>query len=568
MRKFGSGLAVAALATFVAGAPAFAARGTDGELKILFWQAVSTLNPYLSGGVKEELASSLVLEPLAGFDEDAKLVPRLVVDIPTLENGGVSTDLTSVTWKLKPGVKWSDGSPLTADDVVFTWRYCTAPGGGCAQASKFEGVQTVEAIDPLTVKVTFTGPKPFPYTAFVGAASPIIQRAQFRDCLGPKAPGCTAANFAPVGTGPFKVQAFKPNDTISYAANDNYRDPEKPAFSTVTLKGGGDALSAARAVLETGEYDYAWNIQIEPEVLQAMIGAGKGKALTAFSSWVERIDVNLDAVDASLGDKRSTAQAGPHPILSDPAVRKALSAAIDRSVVVETAYGAAGKPTCNMVAGPDIYVSTANDSCLKPDLASVNKLLDDAGWKIGPDGVRAKNGVKLSFVFQTSTNSVRQATQAPLKDMWSQIGAAVELRNVPASVFFGGDPASPDTFQKFYSDLQMYTVLYEGTDPETYLARWLCKNIPSPSNGWQGENMSRYCDADYDRLIDALARTQSPAERATIVKKLNDKLVGDGVVIPLVFRGAVSAFSNRLAGIRMSGWDSELWNVADWSRAK
>ncbi len=397
MRNFRSGLAVAALATLVAGAPALAARGTDGELKILFWQAVSTLNPYLSGGVKEELASSLVLEPLAGFDENGKLVPRLVVDIPTLENGGLSTDLTAVTWKLQPGVKWSDGAPLTADDVVFTWQYCTAPGGGCAQAAKFEGVKAVEAIDPLTVKVTFKGPKPFPYTAFVGATSPVIQKAQFADCLGAKAPGCTAANFAPIGTGPFKVQAFKPNDTISYAANDNYRDPEKPAFSTVTLKGGGDALSAARAVLETGEYDYAWNTQIEPEVLQGMTGAGKGKVLTAFSSWVERIDLNFDAADASLGDKRSTAAAGPHPILSDPAVRKALSAALDRSAIVETAYGPAGKPTCNIIAGPEIYVSTSNDSCLKPDLASANKLLDDAGWKIGP-GRRAREERRQAVV--------------------------------------------------------------------------------------------------------------------------------------------------------------------------
>jgi len=247
MRILASVVAAVVVLGLPGGAPALAARGTDGELKILFWQAVSTLNPYLSGGVKEELASSLVLEPLAGFDENARLVPRLVVDIPTLENGGVSTDLTSVTWKLKPGLKWSDGAPLTADDIVFTWRYCTAPGGGCAQASKFVGVKSVEAIDPLTVKVTFNAPKPFPYTVFVGATS-IIQKAQFQDCLGAKAPGCTAANFAPIGTGPFKVQAFKPNDTISYIANENYRDPEKPAFSTVTLKGGGDAVSAARAV--------------------------------------------------------------------------------------------------------------------------------------------------------------------------------------------------------------------------------------------------------------------------------------------------------------------------------
>lgn len=313
----------AALASF--GSVAHAARGTDGDLKILFWQAVSTLNPYLSGGTKEVYASSMVIEPLARYNEKGELVPMLVTEIPTVENGGVSKDLLSMTWKLKPDVKWSDGSPLTADDVVFTWKYCTAPDGGCAQGAYFEGVKNVEAVDAHTVKIDFTEPKPYPYSAFVGAQSPIIQKKQFQDCLGSKAPGCTAANFGPIGTGPFVVKDFKPNDVISYVANPNYRDPNKPAFATATLKGGGDAASAARAVLETGEYDYAWNMQVEPEVLATMLKAGKGKLETAFGTQVERIDLNHFNPDPKLGDKRSTKEAGPHPSLSDPVVRKALS---------------------------------------------------------------------------------------------------------------------------------------------------------------------------------------------------------------------------------------------------
>jgi peptide/nickel transport system substrate-binding protein len=254
--------------------------------------------------------------------------------------------------------------------------------------------------------------------------------------------------------------------------------------------------------------------------------------------------------------------------MSDPAVRKALSLAIDRDVIVEAGYGPAGKPTCNIIPGPAQFVSTANDWCLKPDVAAANKLLDDAGWKMGPDGVRAKNGAKLSFQFQTSTNSVRQATQALVKDMWSQIGVAVELRNIAASVFFGGDPSSPDTFQKFFADVQMYTNFYEGTDPQAYLASWLCDKIPSPANGWQGENYSRYCDADYDKMVAALSNTRAPDERVKLAKALNDKLVGDGVVLPLVYRGLPSAYSNRLAGVRQNAWDSEIWNIADWSRTK
>ncbi len=492
----------------------------------------------------------------------------LAAEIPTVENGGVAADLKSITWKLKPDLKWSDGTPVTADDAIFTWKYCTAPDGGCAQAAYYEGVTNVEAVDASTIKISFSEAKPYPYSAFVGAQSPIIQAAQFKDCMGAKAPECTAANFGPIGTGPFVVKEFKPSDVITFEANTNYRDPAKPAFATVTLKGGGDAASAARAVLETGEFDYAWNMQVEPEILATMMAAGKGTLVTAFGTQVERIDVNPFAVDSSLGDKRSTKEAGPHPALSDPAVKKALSLAIDRDIIDEAGYGEAGQPTCNILPAPDIYKSTDVDWCLKQDIDAANKLLDDAGWAKGSDGIRAKDGAKLSFLFQTSTNSVRQASQALIKDMWSQIGVEVELRNIAANVFFGGDPASPDTFQKFYADVQMYTNNFDGTDPEKYMAGWMCDKIPSPATGWQGENIVRYCNPEYDKLVVELGKTSKIEDRAVIAKKLNDMLTNDVAQIPLIHRGNVSSHSVTLEGVRMNAWDSELWNVADWTRKK
>lgn len=568
MHKFRILLAASAAALAFQAPPALAERGSDGELKILFWQAVSTLNPYLSGGTKEVYSASMVIEPLARYDETGTLVPMLAAEIPTVENGGVAADLKSITWKLKPDLKWSDGTPVTADDAIFTWKYCTAPGGGCAQAAYYEGVTNVEAVDASTIKISFSEAKPYPYSAFVGAQSPIIQAAQFKDCLGAKAPECTAANFGPIGTGPFVVKEFKPSDVITFEANPNYRDPAKPAFATVTLKGGGDAASAARAVLETGEFDYAWNMQVEPEILATMMAAGKGTLVTAFGTQVERIDVNPFAVDSSLGDKRSTKEAGPHPALSDPAVKKALSLAIDRDIIDEAGYGEAGQPTCNILPAPDIYKSTDVDWCLKQDIDAANKLLDDAGWAKGSDGIRAKDGVKLSFLFQTSTNSVRQASQALIKDMWSQIGVETELRNIAANVFFGGDPASPDTFQKFYADVQMYTNNFDGTDPEKYMAGWMCDKIPSPATGWQGENIVRYCNPEYDKLVVELGKTAKIEDRAVIAKKLNDMLTNDVAQIPLIHRGNVSSHSVTLEGVRMNAWDSELWNVADWKRKK
>ena len=267
-------------------------RGRDGNLSLIYWQAPSILNPFLSAGTKDVEAASLMLEPLARYDETGTMVPWLAADIPTVENGGVSEDLTMITWKIQPGIVWSDGTAFTARDVKFTAEYCMNPDGGCAHGTKFEGVQSVEAPYDLTVVVTFDGPKPFPYGPFVGVESPILQAAQFADCMGAAASTCTEQNFNPIGTGPFTVTEFRTNDVITLAANENYREAGKPAFATVTFKGGGDAAAAGRAVMETGEFDYGWNLQLAPEVIAGMQAGGLGTPVAGFGPLVERLMLN------------------------------------------------------------------------------------------------------------------------------------------------------------------------------------------------------------------------------------------------------------------------------------
>lgn len=545
---------------------AFAERGKDGNVSIIYWQAPSILNPFLSGGTKDVESASLVIEPLARYDENGGMVPFLASEIPTVENGGVSADLTSITWKIAPGIKWSDGSAFTAHDVKFTADYCMHPEGGCAQLTKFEGVTSVEALDDMTVKVTFDKPTPFPYGPFVGGESPIIQKAQFENCMGAKAPECTTENFGPIGTGPFVVTEFKPNDVITMKANDNYRDPNKPAFATLTFKGGGDATAAGRAVMETGEFDYAWNLQLAPEVIQQMQAGGKGTPVAGFGPLVERIMLNQTNPSPDLPEgERSTAK-HPHPFLQDPAVYKAMSMAIDRPLLVEIGYGQAGKVTCNWVPAP-AAVNSDTFSCDTQDIEGAKKLLDDAGIVDSDgDGVREKDGVPLKVVYQTSTNAVRQDFQALIKEWWAEIGIESELRNINASVFFGGDPGSPDTFQKFYADVEMYANTFNGTDPQSYLANGLCDKAPKPESQWQGENISRFCNEEYDALHAELTKTAGADARAEIAKRLNDIMVENGGMIPLVHRGRLSAHSNTLGGVVLNVWDSELWNAADWYR--
>ncbi|MEM1161048.1 MAG: peptide ABC transporter substrate-binding protein, partial [Pseudomonadota bacterium] len=462
---------------------------------------------------------------------------------------------------------WSDGSPFTAADVVFSAEYCMHPEGGCNATPKFADVSSVEALDDHTVKITFGVPKPFPYGPFVGNDSPIIQQAQFQDCMGAKAPECTDANFGPIGTGPFKVTEFKANDVVLYDMNESYREEGKPHFSTVLFKGGGDAAAAARSVLETGEFDYAWNLQVEPEILSQMEAAGKGTVIAAFGPSVERLMINKTNPDPALGDERGTVK-HPHPFLTDKNVVKALSLAIDRSILVEAGYGAAGKVTCNVLPAPAAYASTSNDWCKTQDVDAANKLLDDAGWVRGSDGVREKDGVRLSVLYQTSTNGVRQGTQAFIKQMWGEIGVETELKNISASVFFGGDQSSPDTFQKFFADIEMYTNNFNGTDPEAYMGSWTCAQIPSPENQWVANNMPRYCNQAYDDLVAKYAVTAEPAERQSIAKQLNDMLMEDGAIVPLIHRGRVAAHANTLGGVDMTAWDSEIHNIENWHRKK
>lgn len=559
-------LLMSAAATMAFAPAAMAERGADGQVNVIMWQAPSTMNLYLSSGTKDIIAASMTLEPLASFTPEGTLTPRLATELPSIENGGISEDLKTVTWKLKEGIKWSDGTDLTADDVVFTANYCMHPDGGCAQLAKFEGVESVEAVDPLTVKVTFTEPHPDPFSAFVGGQSPILQKAQFEQCIGSAAPTCTDQNFNPIGTGPFKVVEFKTNDVITFEANPEYRDPDKPAFATLTMKGGGDAAAAARSVLETGEFDYAWNTQLAPEVLEGMEANGKGHVQAAFGSLVERIHVNLTDPSSSLPEGERSTTKHPHPFLTDPAVRKALSMAIDRNLLTEIGYGQAGKPTCNLVPAPAAWASD-NTECLTQDIEGAKALLDEAGWVSGGDGVREKDGVRLSMVFQTSVNAVRQDFQALIKQWWSEIGIETELKTVDASVFFGSDAGSPDTLQKFYADVEMYANNFEGNNPEPYLAKNTCNKAPGPENQWQGENTSRFCDPKHDELLAELGKTVDLEARGKLGQQMNDLITKDSnAIIPLVYRGTASAVSDTLGGVELNAWDTELWNVAEWHR--
>ncbi len=533
-------------------------RGGGGALKVLWWQGPTLLNPQFATGTKDQDGSRMFYEPLAGWDPDGTMIPVLAAAVPTRENGGISADGKTVTWKLKPGVKWHDGKPFSADDVVFTWEYCKDPATAAVTSGAYKDIM-VEKVDDLTVKVMFPAAKPFWAEAFVGVTGMIIPKHLFKDFIGAKSREAPT-NLSPVGTGPYLFKEFKPGDLLTGVINPNYHMPNRPYFDSIELKGGGDAVSAARAVLQTGEYDFAWNMQVEDEVLMRLEKGGKGRVHINESGSIEHVQFNTTDPWTEVDGERSSIKT-KHPTLQDKAVRDALALLIDRDSVQKYIYGRTGIATVNYLFNPSRFRSKNLTAEFNVDKAI--DILEKAGWKKGGDGIREKDGKKLKFVYQTSINQPRQKTQAIVKQACQKAGIDIEIKSVTASVFFSSDVANPDTYPHFYCDLQMYTTGPSYPDPGVWMQSYLSREVSQKENKWQGRNITRYRNPAWDELYFKSEVEFDPIKRAAMFVELNDMVVKDRAVVGVIARAGVSAVNEKLQ-CNPSGWDSNFWDLQDW----
>ena len=356
-------------------------RGGGGALKALWWQGATLLQPHFANGTKDQEGSRIFYEPLGSWDKDGNLVPILAAEVPTRENGGLSADGRSVTWKLKRGVTWHDGQPFTADDCVFTWEYAKDPATAAVTSGVYKDVQVVK-VDSHTIRVTFAKATPFWATAFVAAEGMIIPKHLFGPYAGAKSREAPN-NLKPVGTGPYKFVDFKPGDMVRGEINNNYHMPNRPYFDTIEMKGGGDAASAARAVLQTGEYDYAWNLQVEDEVLKRMEEGGKGRAHIIPSGDIEFIMLNQTDPWTEVEGERASIKS-KHFAFTDPAVRQAMALLADRAGIQQFIYGRTGVATANFLNNPAKFRSPNTKMEFNVDKA--NALLEAAGDDAGVRG--------------------------------------------------------------------------------------------------------------------------------------------------------------------------------------
>ena len=447
-------------------------RGGGGALRVLWWQGATLLNPHFATGTKDQDGCRIFYEPLASWDKDGNLIANLAAEIPTAANGGLSKDGKTVVWKLKRGVTWHDGKPFTSADVVFNWEYASDPATAAVSIGSYKDMK-VEAIDSHTIKITFDKITPFWAIPFVGGAQgSIIPKHLFEAYKGAKSREAPN-NLKPVGTGPFKFVDFTPGDMVRGTINTAYHQANKPFFDSIEMKGGGDSVSAARAVLQTGEYDFAWNLQVEDEILLKLEAGGKGKVVVIPSGDIEFIQCNFTDPNIEIDGERSSIKT-KHPVLTDPAVRQALALLVDRASVQKFIYGRAGIATADFIN-------------------------------------------------------------------------------------------NPDTYTKLYSDLQMYTTTMNAPDAEIFMNQYVSWEFATKANKWQGRNSTRWSNPDYDALYKAAQGELDPVKRASMYIKMNDMVVQDHAVIPVVSRPRARGANLKLR-FSESGWDSDFWALQDWHR--
>jgi peptide/nickel transport system substrate-binding protein len=533
-------------------------RGGGGTLHVLYWQAPTILNFHLAHGTKDDDASRVVEEPLATLSINAATpdVPVLAKEIPSTANGELSADGMSVTWKLKDGVKWSDGTPFTSADVKATWQYIIKPENGATDIATFLPIANIDTPDPTTAKITFKAPTATWYFPFAAGGTPVLQKAQVDTCTD-KA-NCIV-NTAPIGTGPYKVKSFTSGDNVQYVINENYREPNAPFFDAVDWKGGGDAGTAAKAV-QSGQADFAWNLQVDPATLKQLTDSGAKLNVTP-GGGVEKILVNFSDPRTDVNGEKSSPQS-KNPFFQDPLVRQAASYLIDRDSIAKNLYGPAGNATCNILPSVPPQTVSKNTHC-SYDVAKANALLDQAGWVKGADGIRAKNGVKFMVTYSTSVNAVREKEEQVIKQSFQQAGIGMDIKNADAGVFFGkGD--NPDASARFEKDMEMFTNSPGVPDAAAYFEGWTTAQISQKSNGWSGNNYERFSDPQYDALVAQLKTELNPEKRNQLTIQCNDYIVNHYVDIPMVDRNGVDGLRADLVNTNATPWDVNTWNIAYW----
>lgn len=528
------------------------AANAQGIATVLLPEDLATMNPYTTTALITMQVVPAVLEPLVGVDPDGNYYPILAREVPTVENGGVSDGGRTITWRLREGVTWSDGTPFTADDVVFTAE-AASTGTDTVRAGAFDAVASVEALDDLTVAVHYDAYNSSYLDQFQWG---ILPRHATGD---PSDMGTWDFNRAPVGTGPFVLGEWRTGDRIILDRNDRAREDVTPRLDRVVFMVVPSEETRA-AMMQRGDADVMlWPGSNLREVWDATPTVTLD---TAPEIWIMRMFLNL-------GERGNPVMGqAPHPILGDVRVRQALAYGIDYDLIIdELALGRVLRATSPFQLG--WYACDVEGYSYDPERAAA--LLDEAGWVLGPDGVRvaqgapnAPDGTRLSLeMVGYSDFRLLEQTMLVIQDLYRDLGVELNVRTVEQSVLFGGwsDRAARKTGDY---DILIYDT-GTGINPQLHVFELLhSSRIPSEENEGAGGNYARWSNPRADALLEAAGTSPSLDERRAAYCEVAALVNEDVPQIFLYQFAGGNAYATRLKGFRTSTWAGLVWNVADW----
>lgn len=513
---------------------AFAANAkADGKLVLAFSQEPTNFNPFMPHIEVDEGMYYALYDTLFDFDPAGNFFPVLAAEVPTVANGGISADGLSWKIKLKEGVKWHDGKPLTAEDVKFSLELPLDPNLRVMRTTGYKLLKDITVTSPT--ELTWTMTKPFAPMSAVLASTWIIPKHAFE---GVADKNTAPFNNAPIGTGPFKWKERMAGDHIELEANADYH-MDGPFFKTLIVKYIPD-LNVMYTQFKSGDVDVVGLQWITPD------------------HYAEAKDLPGKTVEiAGTGTFESFGLNMMRPQFQDLAVRQALYAAIDKTSIIDALYYGIPRPTETYMPQQSAYY---NDALPKHEfnIAAANKLLDDAGWKKGADGIREKGGVKLSFTNSTTAgNHLREQVQQFLQQSFKDIGVEMKISNLPPAVMWG----------EYWMKSQFDTVIVGlnvllGADPDTsdYFM-----STASAARGGAGQNNFCYQSEEVDALLKKGGETFVPEDRKAIYKKIQEVVRADLPFLPIfqyaVCKGRKATVSGPTPNVNNR---IDSWNIRDW----
>lgn len=520
-------------------APSDSAHGpvTGGRVIIGVQQEPEMLSEILNSMATNNLVCNLIFSKFVKYDDHYQLIPDLITEIPTVENGGISSDYLTYTYHLRPDARWHDGKPVTSADVTFTFDVIMDPKINVESREGWDVVARAEAPDERTVVFHLKRPYPdFASETFYDES--VLPEHILREYRGEKFHSAPF-HHAPVGSGPFKFESWTPGSHLVLVANNDYYG-EGPYLDSIILK-FVPTENALLVQLKTGEIDMFDNANIN-FISQLDQIAGVHVYRTPMLMY-EHLDLNTE-----------------NDVLKDRRVRRALGFATNKQEIAERIYNGLVRVAALDEFEESRYYSAAAAAQTSYDPVAARRLLLEAGWRDADgDGILDRGGKPLKLSISASAGQPnRERTELVLKEQWKQVGVDLQLDNYGPTVLYG-TYEDGGILKRGKFDVAMYAWL-SSPAPSRRDALYAASSIPP-----NGQNHPRFANADVTRLLEQGSTEPDSLARNSIYRRLQDILVEESPVIPLFWYTAIDPVSERLRNFRPNATQSaDTWNAAQW----